>query len=196
MQIKHIKSADIQTNKWSGGTTTELFIYPEGATYANRDFDVRISTATIEVEESTFTSLPDFDRTLMILAGQIEICHKGRYKKLLRKFEIDNFSGGWETTSIGTATDFNVMTSAEFRNDTNVMTLMEGEESSVERPCDLSNVLVIYLYSGRVCVELSGENIILEKGDVFVVHELVELFPLRSLDDSEIVVVRISSQEQ
>jgi len=57
------------TTLWSGGTTTQLCIYPYAATYTGRDFIFRISTATIESEESVFTKLPGYTRILMLLEG-------------------------------------------------------------------------------------------------------------------------------
>ena len=49
-------------SKWSGGTTAQLMIFPESSEYKDRDFDFRISVATIDDETSVFTSLPDYHR--------------------------------------------------------------------------------------------------------------------------------------
>ena len=57
--IKTIELKDMNTSYWSGGTTTEIFIMPEGASYKDRDFLFRISTARVEKPESDFTLLPD-----------------------------------------------------------------------------------------------------------------------------------------
>jgi uncharacterized protein len=101
------------TTNWTGGTTTELAIFPAGATYAKRDFDFRISTATVETESSTFTSLPNYKRILMILEGALEICHDGQYTKKLNSNDQDLFDGGWHTTAKGKVTDFNIMFSED-----------------------------------------------------------------------------------
>ena len=96
------------TSEWSGGSTTQLYIFPATATYAARDFELRISTAKVEVAASTFTALPGVQRKLMILEGAITITHEGQYSKHLKPFEVDEFSGDWKTTAVGTCTDFNV----------------------------------------------------------------------------------------
>ena len=44
------------TSKWSGGETTELYIYPADYQYKKRDFLFRISRATIPKEKSIFTN--------------------------------------------------------------------------------------------------------------------------------------------
>ena len=67
MEIKKIGRDACRVSSWSGGTTTELSIAPENGNYQSRDFLWRLSSATVELEESTFTSLPDFDRIILTL---------------------------------------------------------------------------------------------------------------------------------
>ena len=43
MKIRHLTAGDFRTSTWSGGTTTELFLYPENGSYAQREFLFRIS---------------------------------------------------------------------------------------------------------------------------------------------------------
>ena len=102
------------TTNWSGGTTSQLFIFPEDAVFAQKNFDFRISTATIDAEESTFTPLPNYNRLLAILEGNIEIIHQGKYAKKLTQFENDRFHGSWQTKSKGKARDFNVIFNDNF----------------------------------------------------------------------------------
>lgn len=101
-----------QTTAWAGGTTTQLYIYPLEATYAQRNFLFRLSTATVETEHSIFTELTGFHRILMVLNGNLTITHPNRYSKELRPLETDTFEGDWQTTAIGKVTDFNVMMAA------------------------------------------------------------------------------------
>jgi environmental stress-induced protein Ves len=107
--MKIIPKSIQQTTEWSGGRTTELAIFPPEASYTNRNFEFRISTATVETETSTFTSLPGYKRLLMILKGELEITHIDQYTKKLAPFETDTFDGGWQTSAKGMVTDFNIM---------------------------------------------------------------------------------------
>ena len=77
MEIKKIGRDACRVSSWAGGTTTELSIAPENGNYQSRDFLWRLSSATVELEESTFTSLPDFDRIILTLEGEMDICHDG-----------------------------------------------------------------------------------------------------------------------
>lgn len=94
---------------WSGGTTTELAIYPPSASYSRRDFDWRLSTAVVTAPESTFTALPDWHRLLMVLSGQMRLNHSGHHQVTLSPLEQDSFSGSWLTRCTGTGQDFNLM---------------------------------------------------------------------------------------
>lgn len=107
--IRIIKKDEIQSSHWTGGTTTELFIFPNSASYNKMDFDFRISTATIEADESTFTSLKDVRRTLMVLEGSLELIHNNQAGIVLKPFQQDSFMGDWQTISRGLAVDFNLM---------------------------------------------------------------------------------------
>ena len=50
-----------------------VFIAPEGAVYADRDFLWRFSSAGVELEHSDFTALPDYVRLISVLDGQLEL---------------------------------------------------------------------------------------------------------------------------
>ena len=64
---------DYVTTSWSGGTTTQLAIAPEGAVYADRDFLWRLSSAGVDLPHSDFTPLPDYNRLISILRGEMSI---------------------------------------------------------------------------------------------------------------------------
>lgn len=117
-----------RTAVWPGGETTEMFIYPRSAQYADRDFGFRISTATIEAETSEFTFLPAYNRLLAVLEGKLELDHEGHYSKQLDVFESDRFHGSWKTVSTGRARDFNVIYSDEYRLDFELVLLAEPTE--------------------------------------------------------------------
>ena len=106
-QVLH--GEDYRVTAWSGGTTTELSIEPRESIYADRDFLWRLSSATVELEESDFTSLPDYDRIIMTLQGSIELRHNGGGWLELQEYEPYSFDGADDTQSIGKVVDFNLM---------------------------------------------------------------------------------------
>jgi environmental stress-induced protein Ves len=109
MNIQQFTPESRTTINWASGTSTEIFIYPPHGSFADRNFLFRISTATVEAEASTFTFFEGITRHLMILKGELELIHEGRYTKHLKPFEQDTFSGEWPTRSKGKVTDFNLM---------------------------------------------------------------------------------------
>ena len=107
--IQKLTQDNYTVSAWSGGTTTQLAIWPPEAKYADRDFLWRISSATVDLEESDFTPLPDYDRLISTLEGEIELTHNGGAPLTLRPFEVHSFSGADATHSRGRCRDFNLM---------------------------------------------------------------------------------------
>ena len=93
MRIRLIRKGEQKEGVWAGGTTTQLAIGPEGADYAARRFDWRISTARVERDESDFTPLPGIRRILMVLEGSVYLTHDGVREIDLAPFEQDVFEG-------------------------------------------------------------------------------------------------------
>ena len=106
---KHLHPADYAVSAWSGGVTTQLAIAPEGARYADRSFLWRVSSATVELEESDFTPLPDYRRLIATLEGEIELRHRGGAPLRLRPCEVHAFDGADDTHAFGRCRDFNLM---------------------------------------------------------------------------------------
>ena len=179
------------TSQWSGGSSNQLYIFPANASYAERNFELRISTAKVEVEESTFTTLPGVYRKLMILEGEISITHKGQYTKLLKPYDVDTFSGDWETTSIGTCTDFNVMTTGGQQSE--LYYLAMGAISNYKlKPKETSKNLFLYAISGNIRVQLLNGNYILETGNLLVIENLeASSISINSAEAFGVVVVEI-----
>lgn len=107
--IEIIRRNEQNTSEWSGGTTTQLAIYPKNSDYKERNFSWRLSSARVELDESVFTSLPGIYRHIMVLDGEMRLFHEGYHAVLLKPYEKDSFSGDWTTKSIGRVRDFNLM---------------------------------------------------------------------------------------
>lgn len=97
------------TTRWSGGTTTQLAIAPEGAAYADREFLWRLSSAQVELDHSDFTPLPDYNRLISVLEGELDMKIGAGKRAPLPPFTIRAFDGGAPVESWGRCTDFNLM---------------------------------------------------------------------------------------
>lgn len=107
--IKVIKKGDYATSTWSGGTTSEICIYPEDAIYKDLNFNYRISSATVDVEESNFTKLDGVYRFITPLDGELKLTHDNTNFVNLNAFEVYEFKGDIDTNSYGKVRDFNLM---------------------------------------------------------------------------------------
>ncbi len=108
--IRIIRKEEQHTGTWAGGTTTQLAIRPPEADYRLRNFEWRMSSARVDLEESPFTSLSGFHRLIMILEGKVRLIHEGHHEITLDTFDQDSFEGSWNTLSRGRCVDFNLMT--------------------------------------------------------------------------------------
>lgn len=179
------------TSEWSGGSSKQLYIFPATATYAARNFELRISTATVEVGESTFTALPGIHRKLMILEGAISITHEGQTSKHLKPFEVDEFYGDWKTTAIGTCTDFNVMTTGRHQSELYHISLEASSSYTLKTKGACKN-LFLYATSGTVHLQLMDENYILESGNLIIIEDLsVSSISIDSAKDFGLVVLEM-----
>ncbi|MEG2204820.1 MAG: HutD family protein [Oscillospiraceae bacterium] len=109
MRISLLTAADYVVSQWSGGVTTQIAIAPEGAVYADRDFLWRLSSATVDLEESVFTALPDYHRLVSLLHGTLVISHDEGAPTTLAPYDIYAFDGGIGTQGRGRCVDFNLM---------------------------------------------------------------------------------------
>jgi environmental stress-induced protein Ves len=188
MDDKIIKSDAHRTSKWSGGTTTELFIDPPGTDFKLGDFRFRLSTATVESERSEFTSLPGVSRQLMILDGSISICHEGRYSKTMKKFDMDMFEGDWKTTSEGKCTDFNLMTCGKTKGTFKSM-LLQKDQFVHYSPEHTLDSIFIYLYSGHLQMDFNANYILVQSGDLVCINApFGSDIQFQALDDSELII--------
>lgn len=109
INIKLLTNDDYLTSVWSGGKTTQFYIYPEDAIYKELNFKFRISSATVELDKSEFTRLDGVHRFITPLDKELKLTHNHKDFVELRPFDVYEFEGGIDTTSFGTARDFNLM---------------------------------------------------------------------------------------
>lgn len=193
MNFVHTKKADLKTGKWAGGTTTQLAIFPETAQYQQFNFQFRISYATVQVPESTFTFMPGVTRHLLILAGDLEIEHENKYKKKLHKFDIDIFNGEWATKAKGKVTDFNLMTTGGTSGSLEAQYVQTNTIYSI-LPNPRINYTGIYLYKGDMQLKTSEQNIQLESGDfILITQPITTSLQVEGVTNSELIISRIKS---
>lgn len=157
------KQEEFKTSLWSGGSTTELYIYPEDAIYKEGNFQCRVSSATVEVERSDFTSLPGVKRYLSIFHGHLDMIHGEGEKVSLEPFQVDCFDGGVPTVSFGQVVDFNLMLKNGADGKMETAQISAGESFILE-PEKGQNLLVVYVPVGKVKIE----DMQIETGELFI----------------------------
>lgn len=160
MQIKIYSSKGRSTSAWAGGSTTELWLFPEDGDYSSRNFQARISSATVRLEESDFTALPGVVRYITPLSGGFTLSHPdGRTITMAPLDEPYCFDGGAATHCLGKATDFNLM----LKGVQGSMTVIDGRLTVGDGICCVYSV-----DGGDVAVD--GKTLRLEKGGLAVIQ--------------------------
>ncbi len=172
---KIIRRQNLSTASWSGGTLSQLYIYPEPSRYEERDFLFQITTATVELEDTTFSDLTGYTRITMTLDRPLALNHDGAPEVRLNKYEphLFDFDGGAQTVSRGRVTDFNlVMKTGACRGEMKALALppegrlMDGGQRPV--------VEAVYCIRGE-CVFQGADKSIIHTGDLVVLdHRLAE----------------------
>ena len=168
-KVELIKKDEFLTSEWSGGTTTEIAIYPKDSIYGEKNFTWRLSSAKVEMEESNFTSLPGINRIIMVLEGRLKLEHIGHHECTLEPFQQDSFSGSWETKSYGKVVDFNLMMNHQCDGKLEPIVIKKDEKKRIILKANekyQKRTQTIYCVSGEVKIYiLNGETLYLNQGD-------------------------------
>lgn len=108
MQIRILDPSSRKITAWSGGKTTELYLFPLDGSYAERRFLFRISSATVELTESRFTPLPGVIRYLTPLTEGFYLKRNGHWS-FLPHGDVLRFSGDEDVLCRGSGRDLNLM---------------------------------------------------------------------------------------
>jgi environmental stress-induced protein Ves len=173
---------ECKVTRWSGGTTTELCILPDESSFEDRVFDLRISIATVEVEQTVYTSMPGFKRTLLLMEGRLELKIPND-PKLLNKGDVVTFSGSPGIECLGKGVNFNLIYSNKFK-----CSKLELIRPNTSCTIDLAehDVFILYCRSGNVTVCIDQEIIQISK-DQFIIIDQKKKIEWTAISESLIV---------
>ena len=76
MQYQIIKREDFIVHRWSGGTTSEIFLFPPSSCWEKKDFQIRISSADCRVDGAPYSDFTGFTRHILPLRGSMKVITK------------------------------------------------------------------------------------------------------------------------
>ncbi|MGN0152568.1 MAG: HutD family protein [Wujia sp.] len=190
MKIRSVSKEEFQTTEWSGGTTTEFFIYPPGSDYKNRNFRARISSAYVADEWSKFTSLTGVTRYLAPLSQEITLKIQGE-DVTLSPYEVIKFSGEDMVESYGVCRDFNLM----LKDCGGTMECVCATARGVRVQVAERTIVALYCYEGKARlatedgkeVDFDADQLILLENDSAMKEETVKLLA----DHQHIIICHI-----
>ncbi len=170
MKKRIYKEENYKMSKWSGGNTRELAIYPEKAKYLDRDFLWRLSSADSDLEESSFTKLPDYDRILMVLDGSVVLAYGEERTASLSAFEYDAFDGAVKTKCFGKLIkDYNLIYRKGCKGRMELVELTEQAQPVASR-FEGSRCLGLYSAEGYAVVTAGGETDMVKTDEQMVIE--------------------------
>lgn len=156
---------DFQVSDWSGGKTKQLYLSPPTGHYGKRDFDYRLSTATVELAESQFSDLSGFHRILMSLDHTLHLLNASRQEEtVLAPFTPYFFEGSDSITSRGTCTDFNLIYSDHYQGQ--MLAISDGQELTQDEA-----IQFIYALSDLMVTGTGLPSLNLETGQLLIVEK-------------------------
>ena len=180
--ITLLKSNDFQVSDWSGGKTKQLYLSPPTGHYGKRDFDYRLSTATVGLAESQFSDLSGFHRILMSLDHTLHLHNASRQEEtVLAPFTPYVFEGSDSITSRGTCTDFNLIYSDHYQGQ--MLAISDGQELSRDEAIQFIYALGDLTVTGT---DLPALN--LETGQLLIVE--------KEAQETELQIMFSSNQPQ
>ncbi|MBF4519071.1 HutD family protein [Flavobacterium sp. ANB] len=160
MNIRLFSKKNTTASIWSGGLTYEYMIYPKTASYIDRDFAFRISSATIEETPSEFTKFKGYFRYLVMLDNSLHI-DINKEKKVYEKYEIMEFNSDDEVTSYTKGIDFNWMVSEKISH----------HKLKITNSNQNYNAEIIILFSlDRTAIKINEKPYDLEPHDLLVIE--------------------------
>ena len=176
--ITLLKSNDFQVSDWSGGKTKQLYLSPPTGHYGKREFDYRLSTATVELAESQFSDLSGFHRILMSLDHTLHLHNASRQEEtVLAPFTPYFFEGSDSITSRGTCTDFNLIYSDHYQGQ--MLAISNGQELSQDEA-----IQFIYALSDLMVTGIGLPSLNLETGQLLIVEKEAQETELRIMFSS------------
>ncbi len=172
-QLQVLREKDYSVSSWEGGKTTEIYMEPREGSYQDRNFLFRISSATVELDKSIFTDLPDYDRILMTFHGDIELSHNGGEFEHFQECTPYSFDGADRTESRGRVTDFNLMLRKGRCRGLMIPLRMMGKEHtdlrSIIHELPEASLLLLYLYQGNLEIHAGMERLKLAAKESLVI---------------------------
>ncbi|GAB4066535.1 HutD family protein [Ancylobacter sonchi] len=190
MSLKVLTMSDYVVTPWKngGGVTSDVFLFPEGATHES--FDIRLSLAPI-VAEGAFSSFPGIDRHITRLSAAPLGLVFGRETRELKRLEPLYFDSVLQPRSVlpdGPAEVLNVMT-RRGRWNAQVMPVAGANEPLLAVPD--GGLVVLHAVSGAWQVGDRVGSVIVRPGETLIAREETTL-RASSQRDGEAIVAFLS----
>lgn len=164
MDYKIVRNNDGKTHLWSGGISKELYIYPANSNI-NSDFNFRISTATINPGEYTFSKFSGYKRLLILLSGDLSLNINNNHHHL-HPYSHVFFNGDEKVTSKTDfeCVDFNLI----YKDNLEILQLKFLENDFNGSLQENQGIHIYYNLESKKHISLNNNQYTIEPGDTVI----------------------------
>lgn len=87
---------------------------------------------------------------ILPLKGSLHLFYEGHGEKVLAPYEQNRFDGGWNTVSVGKATDFNLMLREGTKGEVEVYPLQTQESLCLQND---NSMMLVFAAEGNLCLD-------------------------------------------
>ncbi|MGT2933353.1 HutD family protein [Streptococcus catagoni] len=190
IDIKIVTDNDFKESLWSGGKTRELLIFPRSSSYKEKNFDYRLSTASVEEPTTVFSDVSSYHRLIMTLDHSISLKNADKKEvKILQPFESYYFEGHEKVFSVGECKDFNLMYNNKY--DGQIMAIASNNDPI----CGNNPIQIIYALNdlnyqieGKDSGFLQANNLLIVKQNTQAAKIRIHLSPIHDGKKSMLAV--------
>lgn len=106
MEYRIYKEEDFSITSSPAGAVRQLAVFPE---HPRQNFIWSLGIQEIQQEEASLSRMPEYDRSLLVLEGDVILAYEGQRVARLKELEQDRFDGGFSAKSFGRAQMYDLL---------------------------------------------------------------------------------------
>lgn len=106
MEYRIYKEEDFSITSSPAGAVRQLAVLPE---HLRQNFIWSLGIQEIQQEEASLSRMPEYDRSLLVLEGDVILAYEGQRVARLKELEQDRFDGGFSAKSFGRAQMYDLL---------------------------------------------------------------------------------------
>lgn len=172
MKATLLKKSDFIEVQGIEGKTLEMYIFPRNCAYADRNFVWRIGTTRLSEEMCTLEELQEYNRSMVVLDGEVVLNFNGEESCRLKELDIYDFDGACKTKSFGQFKTLDLIVRKGAVSKLSPVELSPKAETWISKsePNFEFTTDLLYLVDGYCLVNAKNEDFYIKPGELLVLE--------------------------